>query len=204
MDQVSVDEIIAAGSPWSGIVEAGSTLRIVDLEGHQGVDFLCYNADDPQERYNAPNTIKAAGTIALNTGIVLYSDRANPLMTLVEDTCGDHDTIGGCCSVPSNQMLYGVTSPKGCREIFLEALAPFGLGWSDLAPNINFFCDVPVNPDRSLAPGVFATSKSKAGDYVDLRADMRVLVAISNCPQINNPCNDGAPTPIRILVGHST
>jgi urea carboxylase-associated protein 1 len=175
-------------------------LRIVDLEGHQGVDFLCYNADDPSERYNAPNTIKAAGNITLNTGTVLYSDFARALMTLVDDTCGGHDTIGGCCSAWSNAMLYGVENVPGCREHFIKAIEPFDLGWRDVVPNINFFCSVPVGQDGRLAPGVFATSRSRPGDYVELHADMRVLVAISNCPQVNNPCNDGAPTPVRVIV----
>jgi len=194
------DEEVAAGAPWSGIVEPGQILRITDIEGHQGVDFLCYNADDPQERYHAPNTIKAAGTVKLTTGVVLYSDRAQPLFTLTGDTVGCHDTIAGCCSIPSNRMLYGVESEVGCRENFLAALAPYGLGWKDVVPNINFFCNVPVAADRGLVDGVFDAGPSKPGDHVDLRAEMRVLVAISNCPQVNNPCNDGAPTPIRVTV----
>jgi len=192
--------ILPPGAPWGGVIEAGGTMRIVDLEGHQGVDFLCYNADDPSERYNAPNTIKASGNITLNKGTVLYSDLARPLMTVVEDSCGGHDTIGGCCSAWSNAMLYGVKDVPGCRENFLKAIEPHGLGWRDVVPNINFFCSVPVGQDGGLAPGVFVTSRSKAGDYVELRAEMRVLVAISNCPQVNNPCNAGAPTPIRVIV----
>jgi hypothetical protein len=200
LKDVAIDDVVPAGHPWSGIVDAGAVLRIVDLEGRQGVDFLCYSADDPSERYHQPNTIKKAGTIALNAGVTLYSDRARALMTIVADTCGDHDTIGGCCSIPGNRMLYGAISERGCRENFLEALEPYGLGWRDIVPNVNFFCNVPVNPDRSLAPGVFAEGRSKPGDHVDLRADMRVIVAISNCPQVNNPCNAGEPTPIRILV----
>jgi hypothetical protein len=197
---VSDDVTLPAGAPWGGIVAAGHRLRIVDLEGHQGVDFLCYNADNPTERYNAPNTIKAAGNITLNSGTVLYSDFARPLMTLVDDTCGGHDTIGGCCSAWSNAMLYGVENVPGCRENFIKAIEPFDLGWRDVVPNINFFCSVPVGQGGRLAPAVFATSRSRPGDYVELHADMRVLVAISNCPQVNNPCNDGVPTPIRVIV----
>jgi hypothetical protein len=194
------DAMLQPGAPWSAIIETGNRLRIVDLEGRQGVDFLCYNADDFGERYNAPNTVKAAGNITLNETTVLYSDFARPMMTVVSDTCGGHDTIGGCCSAWSNAMLYGVRNTPGCRENFLKAIEPHGLGWRDLVPNINFFCSVPVGSGGELAPGVFVTSQSKAGDHVDLRAQMRVLVAISNCPQVNNPCNDGAPTPIRVIV----
>ncbi len=200
LHHVISDDILPPGAPWGGVVEAGARLRIVDLEGHQGVDFLCYNADDPSERYNAPNTVKASGNIMLNAGTVLYSDRARAMMTVEGDTCGGHDTIGGCCSSWSNAMLYGVEGVPGCRENFLKAIEPHGLGWRDVVPNINFFCSVPVGADGALVPGVFATSRSKAGDYVELSAAMRVLVAISNCPQVNNPCNDGAPTPIRVIV----
>ncbi|MDX1576258.1 MAG: DUF1989 domain-containing protein, partial [Kiloniellales bacterium] len=166
----------------------------------QGVDFLCYNAEDPEERYNAPNTIKAATSLSLGEGTVLYSDRARPLMTIVGDTCGGHDTIGGCCSAWSNEMLYGVKGVPGCRENFLTALEGHGLGWRDIVPNINFFCCVPVYEAGALAPTVFVEGRSRAGDYVELRAEMPVLAVISNCPQVNNPCNDGQPTPIRVVV----
>ncbi len=195
-----LDQIIAAGQPWSGIVNKGKLLRIIDLEGDQGVDFLCYNAINTQERYHAPNTIKSAGTIRLGSGHTLYSDEARPMLTLVKDTCGYHDTIGGCCSEPSNQMLYGVSNCPGCRENFLSALAPYGMDRRDIVPNINFFCKVPVIEDGSLAKGVFEPGHSNPGNYVELRAEMDVLAIISNCPQINNPCNDGAPGPIRVLI----
>ena len=194
------DKTVAPGEPWSGTLEAGSSLRIVDIAGRQGVDFLCYNAEAPEERYNAPNTIKAAATLNLGEGTVLYSDRARLLMTIVADTCGGHDTIGGCCSAWSNEMLYGVVGVPGCRENFLKALSEHGLGWRDIVPNINFFCSVPVYPEGALAPAVFVEGRSQAGDYVELRAERRVLAVISNCPQVNNPCNDGAPTPIRVVV----
>jgi len=200
LGRIDRDDTVPAGAPWHAIVEPGAHLRIVDLAGHQGVDFLCYNADDLGERYNAPNTMKAAGTITIGPGTVLYSDYARPMMTVAADSCGGHDTIGGCCSAWSNAMLYGVENVPGCRENLLAAIEAHGLGWRDLVPNINFFCSVPVHADGRLSPGVFVAGRSKPGDYVDLRAEMRTLVAISNCPQVNNPCNDGAPTPIRIIV----
>ncbi|MDH3453120.1 MAG: DUF1989 domain-containing protein [Gammaproteobacteria bacterium] len=194
------DTTVAPGAPWWQRVEAGCVLRIVDLHGHQGVDFLCYNAEAPEERYHAPNTVKAAESILLNKGSVLYSDAARPLMTLIEDTCGGHDTIAGCCSAPSNEMLYGVRGVPGCRENFLTALQANGLGWRDIVPNINLFCDVPVGAAGKLAAGVFTEGHSVAGDFVDLRAEMPVLAVLSNCPQVNNPCNSGEPTEIRVLV----
>ena len=197
-----IDEIIPAGKPWSGIVGQGHYLSIVDLEGQQGVDFLCYNADNPEERYHAPNTLKAIETLKLTAGHTLYSDIARPLFKITHDSCNGHDTIAGCCSAPSNEMLYGVKNVPGCRENFLSALAEHGLGRKDIVPNINFFCDVPVNDNR-MAANVFVPGASKPGDYVSLQAHMKVLAVISNCPQLNNPCNSGKPTDIRVIVSQN-
>lgn len=191
---------IDAGGHWGGRLTAGEVLAIVDLEGRQGVDFLCWAAADPEERYHAPNTIKKAGRIALHEGDVLYSDVAGPLMTLVEDTVGGHDTIGGCCSAPSNELLYGAADCPGCRENFLAAMVPFGLGRRDIVPNVNFFCDVPVAGGYRFEPGVFQPGRSGPGDRVALRAEREVICVLSNCPQVNNPCNDGRPGPIEVAV----
>ncbi|MFQ5958309.1 MAG: DUF1989 domain-containing protein [Alphaproteobacteria bacterium] len=194
------DCVVPPGAPWAKVVKRGEVLRIVDLEGRQGVDFLCYNADDREERYHAPNTLKASRTLKLGKGHTLYSDKARPMFTIVDDTCGGHDTIAGCCSAPSNLMLYGVADCPGCRENFLAVLAPFGLGWRDIVPNVNFFCTVPVDARGALSGTVFEEGASKPGDYVDLRAEIEALAAISNCPQVNNPCTAGHPTPIRVVI----
>ncbi len=195
-----VEESVPAGEPWARVIEKGQSLRIIDVHGSQGVDFLCYNAHAPEERYHAPNTLKAARTLRLTKGHVLYSDVARPIFSITEDTCGTHDTIGGCCSAPSNEMLYGVMDCPGCRENFLSALAAFGLGRKDIVPNINFFCNVPVIDEARLTDSVFMESRSKPGDYVELRAEMDALAVISNCPQVNNPCNAGQPSAIRVMV----
>ena len=197
---MTANELIPSGAYWSGIIQAGQCLRIVDVEGAQGVDFLCYNADHTAERYHAPNTLKAARTLKLTAGHVLYSDEARPIFTLIEDTAGDNDTIAGCCSAPSNKMLYGADDCPGCRENFLSALAPYGMDRRDIVPNVNFFCTVPVDEHRDLASTVFVDGPSTAGDYVRLRAEMNALAVVSNCPQVNNPCNQGNPTPIRVTV----
>ena len=194
------DEIVAPGAPWSAVLRAGEVLRIVDLEGRQGVDFLCYDAADSSERYHAPNTIKRSGTLRLTSGHTLYSDRARPLFRVVADTCGHHDTIAGCCSESSNAMLYGIAGVPGCRENFLAALAEHGLGWTDIVPNVNFFCSVPVYDGGRLAERTFVESPSKPGDHVDLEAQRDVLAVISNCPQVNNAAAGGRPTPIRVQV----
>jgi len=192
-----VNTIVPAGAPGSGIVCQGQVLRITDLEGQQAVDFLCYNAADPQERYHAPNTLKAAGTIFLTTGHRLYSDVARPIFTIVEDQFGGHDTIGGCCSAQSNEMLYGVKNCPGCRENFLTALSRHGLGRKDIVPNINWFMRVPVTPEGGAA---IASGVSLPGCQVALRAEMDALAVISNCPQVNNPCNGFKPTLIRVEI----
>ena len=204
VSRVLFDTVVAAGAPWSGVVRRGQVLQIVDLEGQQGVDFLCYAADNPEERYHAANTIKKAATLRLTKGHVLYSDTARPMMTIVEDSCGWNDTVAGCCSAPSNRLLYGVEHSPGCRENFLAELAKHKLGRHDIVANQNFFCRVPVGEDNGLDRLTVVGAPSRPGDHIDLRAEIDVLGVISNCPQINNPCSGGRPTPIRVRVieGH--
>jgi uncharacterized protein len=195
--EVIEDTIVPPGGDWSGIIEKGDILRLVDLEGTQAVDFLCYNADDPAERYNAADTMKIGGSIFIGKGTRLYSDMGNVLFTVVEDSCGLHDTIGGCCSRESNFVRYGVKDTPNCRDNFLRALGRHGLGKRDIVANVNFFMYVPVQPGGAMA---IVDGRSKAGDFVDLRAEMRVLAALSNCPQVNNPANGYNPTPIRVAI----
>jgi len=191
------DRVIPARGDWSGVVPTGKVLRIVDLEGRQAVDFLCYSAADPSERYNAADTMKFAKTIFLTRGHGIYSDMGHRLFTIVEDTCGRHDTIGGCCSAESNELRYGVKDTPSCRANFLRALTPFGLGKKDVVANLNFFMNVPVESDGTMG---IVDGLSKPGDHVDLRAEMDVLAVVSNCPQTRNPCNGFNPTPIRLIV----
>ncbi|NIN01811.1 MAG: DUF1989 domain-containing protein [candidate division Zixibacteria bacterium] len=196
---VALAETVPAGKPWAGIIKKGQILRIVDLKGRQAVDFLCYNAEDLGERYSAPNTIKVAETTVLTKGHILYSDLARPLFTIIEDTYGHHDTIGGCCSAPSNFLLYGAENSPGCRENFLQAIGELGMGRKDIVPNVNFFMQVNIERDGRMD---IARGDSPPGSLVDLMADTDVLAVLSNCPQVNNPCNDFNPTPIRIIVWH--
>jgi urea carboxylase-associated protein 1 len=195
------DEIIAAGEPWLGTVATGQILRIVDLEGNQAVDTLFYNARDTEERYSAVDTIRGQGNIYLTTGSELRSNLGASMLTIDDDTCGRHDTLGGACSAESNTVRYALDRRHmhSCRDNFLMALARHdrGLSKRDLPSNINFFMNVPVTRDGALR---FADGISAAGRYVQMRANMDVLVLISNCPQLNNPCNAYDPTPIRILI----
>ena len=200
-DDAVYDASVPGGSPWLYELKQGQVLRIVDLEGNQAVDTLFYNARDPAERYSATDTIREQGSIYLTTGSVLLSDQGNPMLTIVADTCGRHDTLGGACAAESNQVRYALEKRPmhNCRDNYLLALAESGydMGKRDLTSNINFFMNVPVTPAGGLT---FEDGISEAGKYVELRAEMDVLVLVSNCPQLNNPCNAYNPTPARMLV----
>lgn len=191
------DVTIAAGKPWGRLIKAGQHLRVIDLQGQQAVDFLCYDAADPHDRYNAANTMKLAASIYVGKGTTLWSDRARKMMTVVEDSCGRHDTIGGCCSAEINELRYNVKGTRNCRDTFEEALTPFGLGRDDIVANINWFMYVPVQADGHMA---IADGVSKPGDHVDLVAERDVICVVSNCAQIYNPCNGFNPTPVRIIT----
>lgn len=200
-----IDEYCAAGEPWMGMVKKGQFFRILDLKGNQAVDTLFYSATDKEERYSATETLRRSGQLYLSGGSVLYSDRGNPMMTIVADTCGRHDTLGGACAAESNTVRYALDKlpMHSCRDNFLHAIhhhplaEQLGLGKRDITANINFFMNVPVTPDGKLT---FADGISAEGKYVEMRAEMDVVVLISNCPQLNNPCNAYNPTPIRLLV----
>ena len=195
------DEVVAAGEPWLGRITQGQVLRIVDIEGNQAVDTLLYELHDPAERYDACATIRAQGNLYLGAGSRLLSGEGRVLASIVADTCGRHDTLGGACSCESNQTRYALDKRHmhSCRDTFLLELARWGggLGKRDLTHNINFFMNVPVTPEGGLS---FADGISAAGRYVELLAECDLLVLISNCPQLNNPGNGWDPTPIRLLA----
>ncbi len=191
------DTVVPACAPWSARIRKGDRLRLIDLEGRQAVDFLCYNAADAADRYNAANTIKLNHNIYLGAGCVLWSLRAREMMTIVEDTCGSHDTLYGCCSIEIDEVRFGKTNARGCQSNFEAELTKYGLGQKDMAANVNFFMYVPVAADGAVA---IAEGLSKAGDYVDLRAEMDLIVVISNCPERDNPAAGGEPTPVRAIV----
>ena len=195
----TLDVVVPARAPWSGVVPAGATLEIVDEGGNQTVDCLLYNAHRTEERYSAQDTISARGNICLTTGSELRSNEGNVLMRVVSDTCGRHDTIGGACSQESNTLRYGhhTRHQHACVENFLQEGARHGLGKRDLVSNINWFMNVPVEADGTLG---IVDGISAPGLHVVLEAVMDTLVLISNCPQINNPCNGFDPTPVRLVM----
>lgn len=196
---VRLDEVVAARAPWTAMVRRGETLRIIDLEGNQAVDFLMYNAADDAERYSAQDTIAAQGNLFLRTGVVLLSNEGAAMMTLTGTDVAYHDTIGGACSCESNTLRYGhhTKAQHACVDNFLQANAGAGRGKRDMVSNINWFMNVPVEADGALG---IVDGISAAGLHLDLRAEMDVVVVVSNCPQINNPCNGFNPTPVRMIV----
>jgi urea carboxylase-associated protein 1 len=199
--QACYDRVVPAGIGFAHELTQGQVLRIVDLEGNQAVDTLFYNARDLDERYSATDTIRAQRQLYLSSGTRLLSNEGRTMLTITADTCGRHDTIGGACSAESNQVRYALEKKfmHNCRDSFLLTLAQYGRGMSkrDLPANINFFMNVPVTPKGGLS---FEDGVSGPSRYVELRAEMDTLVLISNCPQLNNPCNAYNPTPIRLLV----
>ena len=195
------DYILPSGEGWMHEIKSGQTFRIVDLEGNQAVDTLFYSARDRSDRYSAQDTIREQGSIYLTTGTKLISSEGNVLLTIVADTCGRHDTLGGACAAESNQVRYAIDKKHlhNCRNTFLLTIANSGNGYTkrDLTHNINFFMNVPVTPDGTLT---FEDGVSDKGRYVELKAEMDVICLISNCPQLNNPCNAYNPTPVRLLI----
>jgi urea carboxylase-associated protein 1 len=197
--EIRHDEIVPARAPWSHLVRKGETLRIVDLKGNQAVDFLLYAAADDGERYSAQDTIAAQGNIFLRAGSVLMSSEGRAMMTLTATNVEFHDTIGGACSCESNTLRYGhhTKSQHACVDNFLFANSAYGRSKRDMVSNINWFMNVPVEADGALG---IVDGISAPGKYLDLRAEMDVVVIVSNCPQINNPCNGFNPTPVRMIV----
>ncbi len=195
-------EVVSAGDYFMKVVKKGQTVRILDLEGNQAADTLFYNADDPTERYSAIDTIREQGNVYLSAGTLLLSTEGNPMLEIVADTCGRHDTLGGACATESNTVRYGLETKcmHACRDSWMLAVAEneqFGMTKRDITHNINFFMNVPVTPEGGLT---FEDGISDAGKYVELEAKMDVIVLISNCPQLNNPCNAYNPTPIEVLI----
>lgn len=193
------DEIVPARAPWRHRVNAGETLRVVDVEGNQAVDFLLYAAADDAERYSAQDTIAAQANIFLRTGSTLLSNEGRPMMTITATSVDYHDTIGGACSCESNSLRYGhhTKAQHSCVDNFLEANLRDGRSKRDIVSNVNFFMNVPVEADGALG---IVDGISAPGLTVDLHAEMDVIVIVSNCPQINNPCNGFNPTAVRMVV----
>jgi uncharacterized protein len=202
IDKCCFREVVEAGDYWMKVVKSGQTFRILDLEGNQAADSLFYNANDPVERYSAIDTIRNQANVYLTAGSQLVSTENNVMLEIVADTCGRHDTLGGACATESNTVRYALDKKcmHACRDSWLLAVAEnehFKMTKRDITHNINFFMNVPITPQGGLS---FEDGISGAGKYVELKALMDVIVLISNCPQLNNPCNAYNPTPIEVMV----
>jgi uncharacterized protein len=191
------DVVVAPGEPWSSVLRKGEILRIIDMEGQQAVDFICFNANDTKETYDSTVTVRLVSRAFLRKGDVLYSNLANPMFTMIEDTIGNHDTICGCCSAEINYLRYKVKETPSCRANFLRELAKYGLDSRSLVPNINLFMNIPIDANGELQ---IKAPLSRPGDHIDLAAEMDCLAVISNCPQILNPANNFNPTPVRVVT----
>jgi len=193
------DERVAPRAPWSAIIAAGDVLTIVDVGGNQSADCLIFDSHDTGERYSVPDTLTWQGNAYVREGTVLRSNLGGALMTVVANEVERQDTIGGACSKESNTLRYGhhTAYQHACRENFLSEAARYGMGARDLVSNLNWFMNVPVESDGALG---IVDGMSAPGRRVALRADRDVLVIVSNCPQMNNPCNDFNCTPLRMIV----
>ena len=193
------EHFIAAEKPWSGVVRKGQTIRIIDSEGQQAVDTLFYKADDFSERYSGQDTLRVQGSAYIGIGTRIVSNEGNVMLTVTADSCGRHDTSAGACSCESNTVRFGHDTKylHACRDNFLLEVAKHGMGKRDIVANINFFMNVPIEPSGQMT---IVDGLSAPGDHVELRAEMDVLCVISNCPQVNNPCNGFNPTPIKVVI----
>ena len=201
-EQAQSREQVAAGDYYMKVLQAGQTLRILDLEGNQAADTLFYNAANPAERYSAIDTLREQGNVYLSAGSRLLSNEGHLMLEIIADTCGRHDTLGGACATESNTVRYALEKKcmHACRDSWLLAVPEnehFGLSKRDITHNINFFMNVPITPQGGLT---FEDGISAPGKYVELKAAMDVIVLISNCPQLNNPCNAYNPTPIEVII----
>lgn len=195
--QVLRDEVVEPRGRTAFTADAGQTVRIVDLEGQQVADFVCFVRDDPAEKLSVHNTALIQGTIHITSGHGLLSDRCRRLMTIVEDTCGRHDLLAGSCSEGTNRFRYGVADTPNCRSNFEAALRPFGIPLKEIPYSFNIFMNVPIEADGRMS---IQAPISAPGAHIDLRAEVDLIVAISNCPQERNPCNAFKPTPLRVLL----
>lgn len=195
------DEIIPVAGYVGLELHAGQTLRIVDVEGKQVPDLVCFNLANPRERLSTNNSRLVQKRWLLTTGHSLYSDEGNAMLRIEADTVGVHHASAGCCNDAANFLRYGVRGQANCLDNLAAASAPIGLTTKEIPGAFCPFMKVIQHPDGSYE---IQEPDSRAGDHIDLLAKMDLFVAISNCPQDKNPCNGFHPTPLRIIVTESS
>jgi urea carboxylase-associated protein 2 len=206
--QLLYREGLRGGQMWSRVVRRGQILRLTDVEGGASVAALFFNARQPLERYNMADTLKAQHTAFLTRGHVLYSDMGRILMSIVEDSAGWHDTFTGHMDAAASASKFGRGTyqalrndfHRDTRSNFLIELGKHGLGKRDLVPNLNFFVKVTVSEDGGLR---FQPAQG-AGCHVSLRAEMDVLVVLSNTPHPLDPRTSYAPRPVELVLSQGT
>lgn len=199
------EEVVPGGGHWSGVLRRGTALRLTDLEGGANVALVLYNQDEKLERYNLADTLKAQHTARLTRGHVCYSDMGRVLCSFVEDSVGWHDPIGGVSTAASIARKYGIARfqehrngmYRNGRDGLLVELAKYGLGKRDLAGNVNLFSKVVADEGGTLR---YVPGNSRAGDFVDLRFEMNVLLALSSAPHPLDPSPTYAPKPVRLTA----
>ena len=198
-------ETIQPETSWSHVLKRGTALRMTDLEGGANVGGIFYNFECPTERYNMPDTLKAQHIARLTTGFVLYSDMGRILLSVIGDTVGWHDPIGGTSNRKMVESNYGPSSyqqdrngyHKNGRDGFLVELGKWGLGPRDLVANVNLFSRVDVSDDGTMS---FAPENSKAGDLIDLRAEMNVLAILNTCQHPLDPNPKYEPKAVQVSI----
>lgn len=201
IEDAAYSEVVEAGLGWKHVLKKGQTFRIVDLKGNQAVDTTFYDLEDPADHYGAVPTIVGQKNIYLTTGTILRTESGKPMLKITADKTGRHDTLGGACSRQSNTVRYAREKEymHACRDSFMLQLSDcdYDIKKRDLAPNINFFMNVPITEDGYYK---FDDGVSAPGNYVEMEALEDVMILISNCPQLNNPCNAYNPTPVQCVI----
>lgn len=199
------EDTIRGGSCWSHILKRGSALRITDVSGGANVGALLFNADNLVERYNMPDTLKAQHIAHLTQGFVLYSDMGRILCSITEDSLGWHDPIGGRANATMVEAKYGKASyqehrndfHRNTQDNFLVELSKYGLDRRDLSANINFFSKVVVQDDGHMT---YQSEHSQPGSFVELRAEMNVLVVLDTCQHPLDPDPVYHPKTVNVSV----
>ncbi len=205
MTEILFEETLSPGAAWSHTLKRGTALRLTDVEGGANIGAILYNADCPVERLNIPDTLKAQHIARLTQDFVLYSDMGRILCSITEDTLGWHDALSGCADAAAVKARYGEARyqqhrndfHRNAQDSFLIELEKVGLGPRDLSPNLNFFSKVAVGEGGALA---FQTGHSAPGSFVELRAEMNVLLILNSCPHPLDPNPVYAPRPVRLTV----
>jgi len=199
------EETIQPGASWSHVLKRGTAIRLTDVEGGANAGAIFYNFECPAERFNLPDTLKAQHIARLTKGFVLYSDMGRILLSITDDSVGWHDPLGGISNQQLVEKKYGRANyqefrndcHKNARDSYLIEIGKWDLGPRDLMASINFFSRVQVGDDGQMS---FIPGTSKSGDYVELRAEMNVLIVLNTCQHPLDPSPEYQPKAVRVAI----